>query len=44
MVPTFIFLLLQQALDGVLSFRGADVELGVWGKGVCHRDRLAALT
>jgi len=36
--------LLIHLLDGVLSFRGADVELGVWWEDVCHRDRLAALS
>ena len=36
--------LLVHLLDGVLSFRGADVELGVWWEDVCHRDRLAALS
>lgn len=36
--------LLIHLLEGALSFRGADVELGVWGEDVCHRDRLDALT
>jgi hypothetical protein len=35
--------LLIHLLDGFLSFRGADVELGVWREDVCHRDRLDAL-
>jgi hypothetical protein len=36
--------LLIHLLESFLSFRGADVELGVWGEDVCHRDRLDALT